>query len=120
MKATAMGLAVLLAVLGCRPDDQQTRSIDPAAAESTRASMPPELVEHLDSGNAAYRAHDFSEARDQYRAALAVDSASTAAWFGVFMAERALGNEEAASEALERTRELAPGASLIHGENEGP
>jgi hypothetical protein len=106
--------------MGCRPDDQSTQSIDPAAAEDERASMPPDLVAHLDSGNAAYRAHDFSGARDQYRAALAMDSASTPAWFGVFMAERALGNEEAAAEALERTKELAPGASLIHGENEEP
>jgi tetratricopeptide (TPR) repeat protein len=102
----------------CRPDDQPTRSIDPDAAERTRAELPAELVEHLDSGNAAYRAHDFELAREQYRAAVALDSTSTAAWFGVFMAERALGNAEAADEALSRAQDLAPGASLIHGEED--
>lgn len=113
--------ALLAAALAaaCRPDDQTTRSVDPDAAQRTRAEMPEELVAHLDSGNAAYRAHDFERARDEYRAALEVDSTATAAWFGVFMAERALGNDEAANEALDRAQDLAPGASLIHGEKNG-
>ncbi|HSM36003.1 MAG TPA: hypothetical protein VK837_06330 [Longimicrobiales bacterium] len=115
-----LGLLVASLAPACRPDDQPARSIDPDAAERTRAELPAELVEHLDSGNAAYRARDFEEARDRYRAAVAMDSTSTAAWFGVFMAERALGNAEAAEEALMRAQDLAPGASLIHGsEDEG-
>jgi tetratricopeptide (TPR) repeat protein len=115
-----LGLLAASLAPACRPDDQTTRSIDPDAAERTRAELPAELVEHLDSGNAAYRARDFEEARDQYRAAVALDSTSTAAWFGLSMAERALGNADAAAEALKRAQDLAPGASLIHGsEDEG-
>ncbi len=48
-----------------------------------------------------------------------MDSSVTAAWFGAYMAERALGNEAAANEALERAQQLAPGASLIHGQEDG-
>lgn len=115
---------VALTLLGgvsyaCRPDDQPTRSVDTRAGERSRADMPAELVAHLDSGNSAYRARAYERARDEYRAALAIDSSATAAWFGVFMAERALGNEDAADEALRHARDLAPGASLIHGEREG-
>ena len=113
--AVVAALAVGVALGACRPDDQPTRSIDPDDAVRTRAEMPEALVAHLDSGNAAFRAHDFAGARDEYRAALAIDSTVTAAWFGVFMAERALGNADAAAQALARARDLAPGASLIHG-----
>lgn len=101
---------------GCRPDDQPTRSIDPQAAERTRAALPADLVEHLDSGNAAFRAHEFEAANEHYSAAIAIDSTATAAWYGVFMAQRALGNAAEAAVALERAQALAPGASLIHGE----
>jgi len=117
--ALVAALAMGLALGACRPDDQPTRSIDPDAAVRTRAEMPEALVAHLDSGNAAFRAHDFAGARDEYRAALAIDSTVTAAWFGVFMAERALGNADAAAQALARARDLAPGASLIHGNGAG-
>lgn len=114
--AAALALAGGAALGACRPDDQPTRSIDPDAAVRTRAEMPEALVAHLDSGNAAFSGHDFAAARDEYRAALAIDSTVTAAWFGVFMAERALGNGDAAAEALARAQDLAPGASLIHGD----
>ena len=39
---------------------------------------------------------------------------AAAAWFGVYMAEKALGNEEAAAEALERAQDVQPGATLLH------
>ena len=119
-RLAVLGLLMASLAPACRPDDQPTRSIDPDAAERTRAELPAELVAHLDSGSAAYRADDFEAAREQYRAAVAMDSSVTAAWFGVYMAERALGNAEAAEEALKRAQDLAPGASLIHGsEDEG-
>ncbi|HUG01297.1 MAG TPA: hypothetical protein VML95_05505 [Longimicrobiales bacterium] len=118
-RLAALGLLAAAFAAACLPDDQPTRSIDPDAAQRTRAEMPEELVAHLDSGNAAYRAHDFERARDEYRAAIAVDSTATPAWFGVFMAELALGNAEAAEEALTRAQDLAPGASLIRGEEDG-
>ena len=118
LRVATLPLVAAVLAAACRPDDQPTRSIDPDAAERTRAELPAELVENLDSGNAAYRAHDFELARERYRAAVAFDSSSTAAWFGVFIAERALGNAEAAEEALKRARDLAPGASLIHGEED--
>lgn len=107
-------LALCVPVVGaCTPDDQRTESLD-VQGPSTRAQLPPEVVEALDAGSEAYRADDFEGALEHYtRAAeLAPDEAS--GWFGVYMANEALGDTAAAEAALETARELAPGASIIH------
>lgn len=80
--------------------------------------LPRAVTVHLDSGNAAYRAGDYRTARRQYRAAVGADSAAAAAWFGVYMAERALDNELAADSALRRAGDLG-GASEVHGSAAG-
>lgn len=75
--------------------------------QRTRAELAPEVILHLDSGNAAYRAGDYESARRHYRAVVREDSTAAAGWFGVYMAERALGNEPAADSALERAGSLS-------------
>lgn len=108
-----LGCVVAVAA-GCRPDDQRTESLDVEEAQQTRQQLPPELVAHLDSGSAAYRRDAFETSREHYRAAAEIDGEVAAAWFGVYMAEKALGNEAAADSALQRAQGLAPGATLIH------
>lgn len=68
--------------------------------------------EHLALGNAAYRSRDFTTALEQYEEAARLDPGAPAAWFGVYMAQQALGNEAAAEAALRRAEELDPGAPL--------
>lgn len=68
----------------------------------------------LTEGNTAYRAGAYAEARDLYRRAAEEMDDPSPAWFGVYMAERALGNEAAAQQALERAGGLS-GAAPMHG-----
>ena len=104
---------VLLA-LACRPDDQKTSTIDAGAVKDARATLPPELVMHLDSGNAAYRRKDYANARLHYEAATRIDDRQPAGWFGIYMVELATGDTAAAQRALRRAQKLVPGATLIH------
>lgn len=88
---------------------------DEGAQADRRADWAPEVTAGIDSGNAAYRAGDYPEARRHFRAAAAADPAVATAWFGVYMAEEALGNTAAADSALERVGELAETARMHHG-----
>lgn len=72
------------------------------AGTAARESLPDAVVAHLDSGNAAYRDGEYGRALRHYRSAAAADSTVAAAWFGVYMAERALGDSVAADSALRR------------------
>lgn len=88
-----------------------------AATGATERDLPRAVTVHLDSGNAAYRAGDYQAARRQYRAAVEVDSTAAAAWFGVYMAERALGDDRAADSALRRAGDLgASGVDHVPGD----
>jgi tetratricopeptide (TPR) repeat protein len=110
------GLAVALA--GCSPpDDQETGSVSREEVIQARQSLDPAVVEALDAGNDAYRAGDYESALSHYREANQ-DGDVAAAWFGIYMAQIALGNAEAADSAMQRAQSLAPGASLIHPEPE--
>jgi tetratricopeptide (TPR) repeat protein len=103
----------LAATVSCRPEDQRTDTINVDEALQKRADLAPEVVAHLDSGSAAFRADDYQGARDHFVAATEIDSDAAAAWFGVYMAEKALGNEAAAEEALQRAQDVQPGATLL-------
>lgn len=118
MRMTALIASCLLlgTVAGCQRDigDQRTDTLDPAAAEQRRENMPPGMTAQLDSGSAAFRAKDFEGALRHYQAAVAIDDTFAAGWFGVYMAQKALGNEDAARDAFERATAAAPGATLLH------
>ena len=107
-------LVALLIVSACRPDDQKTESIDAEDVKEARAHISPEMVTHLDSGNAAYKAKDYERAKRHYEAVTKIDKEAPAGWFGIYMSELALGDSAAAAAALERARKEAPGATLIH------
>lgn len=106
-----------LALAGCeRPDDQETGSLSREDVVEARQDLDPAFIAALDSGNTAYRAREYEEALRYFERATEADAEVAAGWFGVYMAQLALGNMEAADAAMERAQELAPGASLIHPE----
>lgn len=115
--------AIVVVLTGCAllttcapPEDQETGSITRDDVRSAREDLPANVAAAIDSGNAAYRAEDYENALRHYRAAAEDDEDVAAAWFGIYMAELALGRVDEATRAIERARELAPGASLIHPE----
>jgi Flp pilus assembly protein TadD len=113
----AMTLLVMGGLPGCRrdaADDQQTGTITPEAVAQARADWPAGVEAQIDSGNTAYSAQNFERASLHYRRAAELGPEVSAAWFGIYMAEHARGNIAAADSAMERTRRLAPGASLLH------
>jgi hypothetical protein len=112
-RVTVLALA-LSALVSCRPDDQRTDTLDPEEALQKRENLAPAVVAQLDSGSEAYRAGDHAGSLVHYTSATELDANVGAAWFGVYMAQRALGNEEEAVVALERAQRVAPGATLIH------
>lgn len=108
-------VALTIVLVACGPpDDQETGSIEDSDVRQAREDLAPELVAALDSGNAAYRRGDYQEALAFYQDAVELDEDVAAGWFGVYMAQLALGNPEAADSAMTRAQDLAPGASLIH------
>lgn len=79
-----------------------------------REEIPHQIAVLIDAGNAAFRAGDYATARDHYRAAASRDSTVAAAWYGVAMTERALGNEAAADSALLRLGDIGATAAPHH------
>jgi tetratricopeptide (TPR) repeat protein len=114
----ALALAGAAALGACRrddPGDQRTETVTPRTVEQARAGWPEGLGAIIDSANAAYSAGDYETASTLYRQATQMGPDVTAGWFGIYMAEHARGNVEAADSAMQRARALAPEASLIHG-----
>jgi tetratricopeptide (TPR) repeat protein len=107
-------LLLLSAAVACRPDDQRTDTMDPSEAMQVRENWPPEVVAQLDSGSAAFRADDHQAALAHYTRVTETAPDIAAGWFGVYMAQHALGNTEAAMAAYQRAQGIVPGATLIH------
>ncbi|HEX6590023.1 MAG TPA: hypothetical protein VF039_13545, partial [Longimicrobiales bacterium] len=62
--------ALALALGACdRPDDQPTGSISAEDVRNAAERLDPEVRVALDSGNAAYRRHEFEAALRHYRTA---------------------------------------------------
>ncbi len=95
----------------CRPDDQRTDSVNPETAG--RTGLSDATVAQLDSGNSAYSDHSYEAALRHYVRVTEMAPDQPTGWFGIYMAQHALGNIPAADSALERAQDLAPGASLI-------
>ena len=115
-RQASIAALVLAAAVSCRPDDQRTDTLDPHDGMQARELMAPDVVAQLDSGTAAYRADDFRASLRHYTRVTELDPDVGAGWFGVYMAQHALGDAEAAQAALERARNIAPGATMLHGD----
>lgn len=101
LSAAALALLVAVgAVAGC-----VTRS--PAEREALLQARSQALI---DSGNVAYRNHDYGLAARRYAAATLVKKDDPAAWFGFGMALTRLGRDEEARAAYARARDLATAA----------
>jgi len=79
-----------------------------------REELAPEVLAQLDSGSAAFRADDFEAALRHYRRVTEMAPGVGAGWFGVYMANDALGRPEEAAVALDRVRGTDPGATLLY------
>jgi len=114
IKRGAIFVLALAALASCRPDDQRTDAFDPAEGMQERENLPPEVVAQLDSGSQAFRDKDHEGALAHYVSATELGPDVGAAWFGVYMAQQALGNNEAAATALERAQQTVHGSTLLH------
>lgn len=106
-------LPSLALTAGCAPEDQRTETLD-ARGSSTRAQLPAAVVAALDSGSAAFREDDFETALARYERATELAPKEPAGWFGVYMAQDALGRADEAEAALKKAQGLAPGATILH------
>lgn len=85
------------------------------SGSSRQSSLPPEIQAALDSGNAAYRSGDYRAALEQFESLAEEHPDVRAAWFGVYMAQRALGNTAAADSAMRRAGMSGSDATRLHG-----
>ena len=110
-----VAVAAPLMIIGsaCVPEDQRTGSIDETTWAEVQAAYSPAVKAQIDSANVAYKAVDYPAALAHYERALELEDDVAAAWFGLYMAHHAMGNLDEADAALERARELLPGASLL-------
>lgn len=116
-----LAIAALVVLPACQSgDDQETGSISRDQVIEARQGLDPELAAALDQGNDAYRDNDYEAALRHYETAAGIDDDVAAVWFGIYMANLALGNTEAADSAMRRARTLAPDASLIHPDDPNP
>jgi tetratricopeptide (TPR) repeat protein len=115
------GLLAVLTLIACqRDDDQRTDTIHDQDVLAARAALSPAVVAELDDGNAAYRDRDYERALQHFQAAVDMNETLAAGWFGIYMAQLALGNPEAAEAAMQHVRTHAPGATLIHPDPDMP
>lgn len=108
----AVPLAALLLGLiasACGPDDPLEEMT------VSREEIPEEIAALLDAGNTAFRSGDYETAKQHYLGAVSADSTVAAAWYGVAMSERALGNEAAADSILQRLGAIGATAVPHHG-----
>ncbi len=106
-----LAAAVLALTVGaCTPDDQRTDTLDPTTAGR---GLPDAAMAQLDSGNVAFRAGNYETALAHYRRVTEIVPDDATGWFGIYMAQQALGNVAAADSAIAEARRRNPGASLI-------
>ena len=99
--------AAVLASPGCGSDPLDDMTV-------ARDEIPHEIAVLIDAGNAAFSAGDYETAREHYLGAASRDSSVAAAWYGVAMTERALGNDAAADAALQRLGDMGATAAPHH------
>lgn len=101
-----LGLAVALAAA-------LAAACSPAQAPATAAREPVNRAQALiDSGNAAYRAGEYTVAAKRFASAVVVSPDDPAAFYGLGMALSKLGRDDEARAAYSRSRELSRGDTV--------
>ena len=97
-------LAVSLTLGACGPPsrDEPADAIDPDGS-----GLPIAVLARMDSAAEAFTAGDAAAAQRLYRGVTDALPDLAAAWFGLYLAERALGNTAAADTALARAKRAA-------------
>jgi tetratricopeptide (TPR) repeat protein len=85
--------------------------------QGSRADWPDGLAERVDAANAAYGEGRYEAAAEMYREMTAEHPDIGTLWFGLYLSETALGNEEAAEEALVKVQEMVP--ALLQMQHQG-
>jgi tetratricopeptide (TPR) repeat protein len=122
VKRYAWMIAVaLVATAGCgeEPGERVELGEQPQAAgeqqrPNGRASWPAELAAAVDSGNAAYADERYQESAEIFGRLTGEYPDIGVVYFGLYMAENALGNEEAAQAALAEAEARSPGLGRMH------
>lgn len=115
-RTRAVLLLTALAVAGCGRKEQPGT---PATTAGTGTMTETPRVElgtsaQLDSGNTAFRAKDYQGALAHYRKATEREPALAAGWFGLYMAQSALGDKAGADSSMRKVQALAPGTMGAH------
>jgi Flp pilus assembly protein TadD len=79
-----------------------------------------ELQAQIDSANAAYRVGEYALALERFKEVADSHPDLAAGWYGIGMAQAALGNRIAADSAMARARLLAPDLPVAHPTEEAP
>lgn len=117
MSRTWMTAALVAALAACGGEEGERVELgeqQQATRENARSTWSPELTAQVDSANAAYAAGDFDTAAEVFTAVTEEHPDMGVAWFGLYMAEKARGNTEAADAALAKVNELSPELAPAH------
>jgi tetratricopeptide (TPR) repeat protein len=105
----------LVAVAGCGEEQGERVELgEQPQQQGGRATWSAELTAAVDSGNAAYADERYEEAAEIYRGLTEEYPDVGVVYFGLYMAENALGNEEAAEAALAEAEARSPGLGRMH------
>lgn len=110
----ALALTAGVSTAACRPREQKAEAVSAPQARRAPEAVPADVQAQIDSGNAAFSAGDHKTALEHYTRAKDLKGDVAAAWFGVYMAQHALGDEDAAAQALVQAQKLSPKATLLH------
>jgi len=117
-RAPLLAATLVAALLSAGCGRSQPPGRDAAQAPAATASGAPRMElgagVQLDSGNSSYRAKDYAGALAHYRNAAGRDPSLVAAWFGIYMAQTAMGNTVGADSAMQKVQALAPGTMSAH------
>ena len=100
--AAALVIGVTLGACGPSSREESAVAIDPDGS-----GLPIALLTRMDSAAEAFTAGDAATAQRLYRGVTDAVPDLAAAWFGLYLAERALGNAAAADTALARAKRAA-------------
>ena len=112
-----------LLLLGCGDGDSDRVPLGGEGASPNPEeieALPVEIQAQLDSGNAAFRGHDYDAALRHFEIVTEEAPGLAAGWYGLGMTHGAAGNREAADSAMMRVHELAPEVPLEHPGSSAP